>query len=192
MLPDVCRYRYREGELQQKEFVYCRAGRRSNTRHHPPQGRSRYASFVQIRWSLFLVNCQKKNRGRCCVCRKEVCGLLGVFFTLKTVLLRKYVCASDKIFFDQILTFHSVRCRLDLSYTLTLSLILFPVSLSKYLWKVELSYWCKYSFKFRVIVFGHYNQCNVSNESANELYLRYIRGETNGCCILYKFTLGGI
>lgn len=70
----------REGDLLQKEFVYCRAGRRSNTRHHPPQGRSRYASFVQIRWSLFLVNCQKKNRGRCCVCRKEVCGLLGFFF----------------------------------------------------------------------------------------------------------------
>lgn len=68
------------------------------------------------------MNCQKKNTGRCCVCRKEVCGLfIGFFFTLRTVLLRKYVCASDKIFFYQILTFHSVRCRLDLSYTLTLS-----------------------------------------------------------------------
>lgn len=122
MLPDVCRYRYREGDLLQKEFVYCRAGRRSNIRHHPPQGRSRYASFVQIRWSLFLVNCQKKKQGEMlCLQEGSVWFVRVFFFTLKTVLLRKYVCASDKIFFDQILTFHSVCCRLDLSYTLTLS-----------------------------------------------------------------------
>lgn len=67
------------------------------------------------------MNCQKKKYGEMLCLQEGSVWFVRVFFTLKTVLLRKYVCASDKIFFYQILTFHSVRCRLDLSYTLTLS-----------------------------------------------------------------------
>lgn len=43
--------------------------------HHtasPPSGRFRYVSSVWIRWSSFLVKCQEKNTGRCCLlCLQE-------------------------------------------------------------------------------------------------------------------------
>lgn len=88
----------------------------------PPSGKVsvRFLCVDQVEF----ISCElsKKKYGEMlCLQEGSVWFVRVFFFTLKTVLLRKYVCASDKIFFYQILTFHSVRYWLDLSYTLTLS-----------------------------------------------------------------------